>query len=76
MTSLLQRFAYQHLVNDVSTVHTVIPAIPVIALNAAAGILAAPAVPASIKSANEIKIMEVYSDKILKISQKRVIVCS
>ncbi len=42
---------------------------PVIA-DVAAGILAAPGVPISITYRNEIKIMEVYLDKLLEIAKK------
>jgi hypothetical protein len=54
---ILQRFGYQHLVNGVSTVPTVTPAIPAesVIVDATAGILAAPAVPASITYKNDIK---------------------
>jgi hypothetical protein len=67
---LLQRFGYQHLLQSVGTVCTVTPAtLPVVA-DMAAGILAAPVVPILITYTNEIKIMEVYSDKLLEIAQK------
>ncbi len=49
---------------------TVTPTIPAIIADASGGILAVPEVPASITYMNEIKIMEVYSDKLLEISQK------
>jgi hypothetical protein len=55
---------------SVATVCTVTPAIPPVVVDVAAGILAAPGVPILITYMNEIKIMEVYSDKLLKIAQK------
>jgi hypothetical protein len=67
---LLQRFGYQHLLQSVATVCTVTPAIPPVVADVAAGILAAPGVPILITYMNEIKIMEVYLDKLLKIAQK------
>jgi hypothetical protein len=71
LTSLLQRFGYQYLLKDVSTVTTIIPAIPAVIADPTASILAAPAVPASLTFSNPIKIMDVYSeDKLLDISQK------
>ncbi len=42
-------------------------------MDATAGILAAPEVPALIIYTNETKIMEVYSDNLLEISQKNVL---
>jgi hypothetical protein len=47
LTCLLQRYGYQYLLNDVSTVIRFNPAIPAIVADPTAGILAAPAVPAS-----------------------------
>ncbi len=70
MTSLLQRFGYQYLLNNVSTVATITPAIQAVIMDPTAGILAAPAVPASTTFSNPIKIMDVYSNKLLDISQK------
>jgi hypothetical protein len=55
---------------NVATVRTVTPAIPPVIANPDAGILAAPEVPMSITYTNEIKILEVYSDKLLEIAQK------
>jgi hypothetical protein len=54
------------------TVPTVTPAIQAesVVVDATAGILTAPAVPASINYTNDIKIIEVYSNKILELSQK------
>ncbi len=69
---LLQRFGYQHLLQSVGTVRTVTPAIPPIIADVAAGILAAPGVPILITYMNKIKIMEVYSDKLLEIAKKHV----
>jgi hypothetical protein len=68
----LQRYEYQYLLNDISTVVTFNPAIPAIVADPTASILATPAVPASTTLLNPIKIMEVYSDKLLEISQKHV----
>jgi hypothetical protein len=64
----LHRFGYWHLLNNVATVCTVITTILAIIADPAASILAAPAVPALIKYTDEIKIMEIYSNKLLKIS--------
>ena len=55
---------------SVATVCMVTPAIPPVVADVAAGILAAPGVPILITYMNEIKIMEVYLDKLLKIAQK------
>ena len=52
------------------TVCSITPAIPPVVANVAAGILAAPGVPILITYTNEIKIMEVYLDKLLEIAQK------
>jgi hypothetical protein len=70
LTRLLQRFGYQHLLQSVSTVRTVTPAILPVVAGMAAGILAAPGVSILITYTNEIKIMEVYLDKLLKIARK------
>jgi hypothetical protein len=67
---LLQRFGYQYLLNNVSTVAMIVPAIPAVIADPTAGILAAPAVPASTTFSNPIKTIDVYSDKLLDISQK------
>ena len=66
----VQQFGYQHFLQNVVTVCTVTPAIPHVVANVAAGIIAAPGVPILVTYTNEIKIMEVYSDKLLEISQK------
>jgi hypothetical protein len=52
------------------TVRTVTPAILPVVADVAAGTLAAPGVSILITYMNEIKIMEVYLDKFLKIAQK------
>ncbi len=70
LTRLSQQFGYQHLLQSVATVRTVTPAIPPVIADVAAGILAAPGVPILITYTNEIKIMEVYSDKLLEIAKK------
>ena len=67
---LLQQFGYQQLLQNVATVRTVTPAIPPVVADPAAGILAAPEVPMSITYTNEIKILEVYLDKLIEIAQK------
>ncbi len=67
---LSQRFGYQYLINDVSTVATITPAISPVIVDPTAGILAALAVPASTAFSDLIKIMDVYSDKFLGITQK------
>jgi hypothetical protein len=67
---LLQGFGYQHLLQSVATVCMVTPAIPPVIADVAAGILAAPGVPILIIYTNEIKIMEVYLDKLLEIAKK------
>jgi len=48
----------------------VTPAIPAVLEDVAAGILAVPEVPMLITYTNEIKMLEVYSDKLLEIAQK------
>ena len=61
---------YQHHLQNVVTDCTVTPAIPTVLADVAAGILAVPEVPMSITYTNEIKMLEVYSDKLLEIAQK------
>jgi hypothetical protein len=70
LTRLLQRFGYQHLLPSVATVCTITPAIPPVIADAATGIIAAPGIQISITYTNGINIMEIYSDKLLEISQK------
>jgi hypothetical protein len=70
LTHLLQQFGHQHLLQSVATVHTLTQAIPPVIADASAGIIAAPGIPILITYTNEINIMEVYSDKLLEISQK------
>ena len=70
LTRLLQRYGYQYQVQNVPTVRTVIPAIPPVIEDLALGIAAAPGVPEAITYTNEINMLEVYSDKLLEISQK------
>ncbi len=55
---------------NVPTVCTVIPAIPAVIADPDLGIAAAPAVQQMITYTNEINMLEVYSDKLLEISQK------
>jgi hypothetical protein len=52
------------------TVRTLTPAILPVNANAVTGIIAAPGIPILITYTNGINIMEVYSDKLLEISQK------
>ena len=70
LTRLSQRYGYQYLLQNVPTVRTVIPAIPPVIEDLALGIAAAPGVPEAITYTNEINMLEVYSDKLLEISQK------
>jgi hypothetical protein len=66
------RFGYQGLLNLVATRCTVIPAVPEIIADAAAvlPIISVPAIPEEIIYSNEIKLLKVYSDKLLEITQK------
>jgi hypothetical protein len=66
------RFGYQGLLNLVATRCTVIPAVSEIIANLAAvpPIIGVPAIPEDIIYSNEIKLLEVYSDKLLEITQK------
>ena len=61
---------YQHHLQNVVTDCMVTPASPTVLADVAAGILAVPEVPMSITYTNEIKMLEVYSDKLLEIAQK------
>jgi hypothetical protein len=70
LTCLLQRFGYQYILNNISTVATITPAIPAVIVDPTASILESPAVTASRTFSNPIKIMDVYSDNLLNISQK------
>ncbi len=63
-------FGYQYLLNKVATACTVTSTIAAVVADETAGIFAAPEVPASITNTNEIKIITVYSDKLLETSQK------
>ena len=67
-----QRFGYQHLLNNVSTTRVVTPAVPAIGANPTAvpPVLAVVAIPASVTYSNPIKVLDVYSDKLLDIAQK------
>jgi hypothetical protein len=66
------RFGYQGLLRLVATRCTVIPAVLEIIADAAAvpPIIGVPAIPEEIIYSNEIKLLEVYSDKLLEITQK------
>ena len=55
---------------NVPTVRTVIPAIPPVIADVALGIVAVPGVPEVTTYTNGINMLEIYSDKLLKISQK------
>jgi hypothetical protein len=70
LTRLSQRFGYQYLVQNVPTVCMFTPAIPPVIADAALGIVAVPEVPEATTYTNEINMLEVYSDKLLEISQK------
>jgi len=70
LTHLLQQYGYQYLLQNVPTDCTVIPAIPPVIEDLALGIAAAPGVPEAITYTNKINMLEIYSDKLLKISQK------
>jgi hypothetical protein len=67
-----QRFGYQHLLNNVVTTHVVTPAIQAVQANPNANppVQAVVGVPQSIAYFNPIKVLEVYSDKLLDIAQK------
>ncbi len=67
-----QRFGYQHLLNNVPTTRVVTPAVPAVMANPAAvpPVLAAAAIPASVTYSNPIKVLDVYSDKLLDIAQR------
>ena len=70
LTRLSQRYGFQYQLQNVPTVRTVVPAIPAVIANPALGISAAPEVPQVTTYTNEINMLEVYSDKLLEISQK------
>ena len=67
-----QRFGYQHLLNNVPTTRVVTPAVQAIVANPSAvpPVLAASAVPESVSFINQIKVLDVYSDKLLDIAHK------
>ncbi len=66
------RFGYQSLLNSVATRCIVIPAVPEIIADPTAVplIIGVPAIPEEIIYSSEIKLLEVYLDKLLKITQK------
>ncbi len=69
-----QRFGYQHLLTNVVTTCVITTAIPaVLATNPTADppVLAVAGVPQSVTYSNPIKVLEVYSDKLLDIAQKK-----
>ena len=65
-----QRFGFQHLLNNVPTTRVVTPAVPAIIADPANGVLAVAEIPESISFSNQIKVLDVYSDKLLDIAQK------
>ena len=67
-----QRFGYQHLLNNVPTTRVITPAVPAIAADPSAvpPVLAVAAIPASVSFLNHIKVLDVYSDKLLDVAQK------
>ncbi len=67
-----QRFGYKHLLNNVPTTRVIIPAVPAVIADPAAvpPVLAAVAFPASVAYSNPIKVLDVYSDKLLDITQR------
>jgi hypothetical protein len=67
-----QRFGYQHLLNNVPTTPIVTPAVPAVVVDPTAvpPVLAVAAIPALIAYSNPIKVLDVYSDKLLDIAQK------
>jgi hypothetical protein len=67
-----QRFGYQHLFNNVVTNRVVTPAIQAVQAdpNANPPVQAVVGVPQLITYLNPIKVLEVYSDKLLDIAQK------
>jgi hypothetical protein len=72
ITHCFLRFGYQGLLNSVATRCTVIPAVPEIIVDPAAvpPIIGVPAIPEDIIYYNKIKLLEVYSNKLLEITQK------
>jgi hypothetical protein len=67
-----QRFGYHHLLNNVPTTWVVTPAVPAIIANPTAvpPVLAAAAIPESVSFLNQIKVLDVYLDKLLNIAYK------
>ena len=65
-----QRFGFQHLLNNVPTTRIVTPAVPAIIADLTTGVLAVAEIPESISFSNQIKVLDVYSDKLLDIAQK------
>jgi hypothetical protein len=65
-----QRFSYLHLLNNVPTKRIVTPAVPAVIADASAvpPILAVEAIPASVVLSNPIKVLDLYSDKLLEIA--------
>jgi len=71
-----QRFCYQYLLNNVPTTQVATPAVPAIVADPTAvpPILAVAAIPESVSFLNQIKVLDVYSDKLLEIAQKNALV--
>ena len=67
-----QKFGYQHLLNNVPTKRVVTPAVPAVVADPTAvpPILAAAGIPASVTFTNPIKVLDLYSDKLLDIAQR------
>ncbi len=67
-----QQFGYQHLLNNVPTSPVVTPAVPAIVVDSTSvpPVLAAAAIPASVAYLTPIKVLDVYSDKLLDIAHK------
>ena len=65
-----QRFGYQHLLNNVPTTRVITPAVPAIIAVPTTGVLAVAEILESVSFLNQIKVLDVYSDKLLNISQK------
>ena len=70
LTRLSQRYGFQYQLQNVLTVRTVTPAIPAVIEDVTLGVVDVPEVPETTIYTNEINMLEVYSDKLLEISQK------
>ncbi len=67
-----QKFGYQHLLNNVPTRRIVTPAVPAVVADPTAvpPVLAAAAIPESVTFTDAIKVLDLYSDKLLDIAQR------